>query len=180
VLTAAFTGAGSHDAAPSGAVTFSAASGAFSGQSCTPSGDVLTCTVSYSPSGTLAVGTYNNYLTASIAAGGDYKAASASANLMVAKQVTSIAGFSCTPNSLTQGQSTTCSGTLLSGASGISGQTIAFSAGWFPEGSTMTGSGGSFSIKFDPPTRSDAITASYAGNGNYDSSSATYDVTLKC
>jgi hypothetical protein len=85
VLTAAFTGAGSSDAAPTGTVTFSAATGTFSGQSCASSKDVLTCTVSYKPSGTLAAGTYNNYLTASIVATGDYKAASGYANLTVTK-----------------------------------------------------------------------------------------------
>jgi hypothetical protein len=85
VLTAVFTGAGASDAAPTGTVTFSAATGTFSGQSCVSSKDVLTCTVSYKPSGTLASGTYNNYLTASIVATGDYKAASGYANLTVTK-----------------------------------------------------------------------------------------------
>jgi len=85
VLTAAFTGAGSSDAAPTGTVTFSAATGTFSGQSCASSKDVLTCTVSYKPSGTLAASTYNNYLAASIVATGDYKAASGYATLSVTK-----------------------------------------------------------------------------------------------
>jgi len=84
-LTATFTGAGARDAAPVGSVQFNAASGAFSGQSCSTSKDVLTCTVNYTPSGTLAVGTYGNYITASIAAGGDYQASSGSANLTVTR-----------------------------------------------------------------------------------------------
>jgi large repetitive protein len=82
-LTATFTGPGAKDAAPTGSVQFSAASGAFSGQSCSTGKDVLTCTVTYTPSGTLAVGTYSNYITASLAAGGDYQASSGSANLTV-------------------------------------------------------------------------------------------------
>ncbi len=69
-ITTTFTGAGSGDAAPIGAVTFSAPTGSFSGQSCSTSGDVLKCTVSYKSSGTLATGTYTNYLTAGIQAGG--------------------------------------------------------------------------------------------------------------
>jgi hypothetical protein len=84
-LTALFTGVGTYDAAPNGAVTFSAATGSFSGQSCNTSGDTLTCTVSYKPSGKLAIGTYSNYITASMAAAGDYKAAAGSANLTVIK-----------------------------------------------------------------------------------------------
>jgi hypothetical protein len=84
-LTVAFTGAGSSDAAPTGTVTFSAATGSFSGQSCSSSGDVLKCTVSYKPSGTLAPGTYTNYLRASISADADYKAASGYASLTVTK-----------------------------------------------------------------------------------------------
>ncbi|HUE00825.1 MAG TPA: hypothetical protein VMR62_14735 [Bryobacteraceae bacterium] len=73
LLTAMFAGAGLHDAAPTGAVTFSAPTGTFSGQSCSTATDVLTCTVSYTPSGTLSPGTYNNYLSAAIAAVGDYQ-----------------------------------------------------------------------------------------------------------
>jgi hypothetical protein len=84
-LTAAFSGAGSSDAAPTGTITFGAATGTFSGESCSSSKDVLTCTVSYDPSGTLAAGTYSNYLTASIAAAGEYKAAEGFATLTVAK-----------------------------------------------------------------------------------------------
>ena len=82
-IKATFTGAGAKDAAPTGSVQFSAASGAFSGQSCSTSKDVLTCTVNYAPSGTLPVATYSNYITASIPAGGDYQASSGSANLTV-------------------------------------------------------------------------------------------------
>jgi hypothetical protein len=66
-------------------VTFSAASGSFGGQACSSSGDTLKCTVSYEPGGTLATGSYVNYLKASISAAGDYKAASGSASLTVAK-----------------------------------------------------------------------------------------------
>jgi hypothetical protein len=84
-LTATFTGVGANDAAPSGTVKFGAGSGTFSGQTCSSSGDVLTCTVSYTPSGKLAVGTYNNYLAASITAAGDYKAVTGYANLVVIK-----------------------------------------------------------------------------------------------
>jgi hypothetical protein len=84
-VTATFTGAGSHDAAPSGAVTFSAPTGSFLAQSCTASGDTLTCTANYAPTGKLAVGTYKNYISASIAAAGDYAAASGSVNLTVTK-----------------------------------------------------------------------------------------------
>ncbi|MGD0365540.1 MAG: hypothetical protein ABSC93_32050, partial [Bryobacteraceae bacterium] len=84
-LTVTFTGAGSGDQAPTGAVTFSAASGSFGGQACSSSGDTLKCTVSYEPGGTLATGSYVNYLKASISAAGDYKAASGSASLTVAK-----------------------------------------------------------------------------------------------
>jgi hypothetical protein len=82
-LTATFTGVGTQDAAPTGPVQFGAASGVFGGKSCTTSGDMLTCTVTYKPSGTLAVGTYSNYITTSIAAAGDYKATSGSSNLTV-------------------------------------------------------------------------------------------------
>jgi hypothetical protein len=84
-LTASFTGAGSTVAAPTGTVTFSAATGSFSGQLCSFSGDVLKCTVSYKPSGSLAAGTYNKYLTASIIAAGEYKASSGYATLAVTK-----------------------------------------------------------------------------------------------
>jgi hypothetical protein len=66
-------------------LTFSAATGSFSGQSCSSSGDVLKCTVSYKPSGTLSTGTYTNYLRASISAAGDYKEASGYASLKVTK-----------------------------------------------------------------------------------------------
>jgi hypothetical protein len=82
-LTATFTGAGAKDAAPTGSVQFSAASGSFSGPSCSTNKAVLTCTVNYTPSGTLAVGTYSNYITTSIAAGGDYQASSGNASLTV-------------------------------------------------------------------------------------------------
>jgi hypothetical protein len=80
-----FSGAGLHDAAPTGAVTFSAATGTFSGQSCSTTTDVLTCTVSYTPSGTLSTETYNNYLSAAIAAVGDYQSAKGYATLNVTK-----------------------------------------------------------------------------------------------
>ena len=84
-ITATFTGAGSSDAAPTGTVTFSAPTGSFSGQSCSSSGDVLKCTVGYKPNGTLAVGTYTNYLAAIIQATGDYKPASGYASLAVTR-----------------------------------------------------------------------------------------------
>jgi hypothetical protein len=66
-------------------VTFSAPTGSFSGQSCSSSGDVLKCTVGYKPNGTLAVGTYTNYLAAIIQATGDYKPASGYASLAVTR-----------------------------------------------------------------------------------------------
>jgi hypothetical protein len=46
-------------------------------------GDVLTCKVNYQPSRKLSVGTYQNYLTATMGASGDYKTASGHANLVV-------------------------------------------------------------------------------------------------
>ena len=82
-VTAKFTGAGASLAAPSGTVKFTAATGSFGTKSCSTSGDVMTCTVKYKPSGTLAAGTYSNYVTASITAAGSYKAASGSATLTV-------------------------------------------------------------------------------------------------
>ena len=82
-VTASFTGAGASDAAPNGAVSFSATSGSFSGQSCSSSGDVLTCSVTYHPTGKLGAGTYTNYLSASIVASGDYMAAAGHATLSV-------------------------------------------------------------------------------------------------
>jgi uncharacterized Zn-binding protein involved in type VI secretion len=84
-MTATFTGAGSHDVAPGGAVTFSAPTGTFSGQSCNTAGDVLTCTVNYNPSGKLATGNYNNYIGVSIAAAGDYQSAQGFTSLTVTK-----------------------------------------------------------------------------------------------
>jgi hypothetical protein len=45
----------------------------------------VTCTVTYKPGGILAIGTYDDYLTASITAAGDYKAVSGYANLVVEK-----------------------------------------------------------------------------------------------
>lgn len=84
-LTATFTGAGQPDAAPSGAVTFSAPTGNFSGQSCNKVADVMTCTVSYKPTGKLAVGYYGNYFGVSIAAAGDYRSAECFASLTVTK-----------------------------------------------------------------------------------------------
>jgi hypothetical protein len=73
------------DAAATGAVTFSAATGSFSGWSCSSSGDTLKCTVSYKPSGMLSTGSYANCLKTSISAAGDYKAASGDASLTVTK-----------------------------------------------------------------------------------------------
>jgi hypothetical protein len=84
-ITATFTGEGSKDAAPTGTVSFSAPTGSFSGQSCSSSGDTLKCTASYKPSGTLAAGTYTNYLAAIIQAAGDYRTASGYASLTVTK-----------------------------------------------------------------------------------------------
>ena len=55
----------------------------FSGQSGVSSEGVLTCTVSYKPSGTLASSTYDNYLTASVAAAGGLQALSGYATLSV-------------------------------------------------------------------------------------------------
>jgi len=76
-------GRGASLAAPSGTVKFTAATGSFGTKSCSTSGDAMTCTVKYKPSGTLAAGTYSNYVTASITAAGSYKAASGSATLTV-------------------------------------------------------------------------------------------------
>jgi len=84
-LTATFTGAGQHDAAPTGAVTFSAPTGNFSGQSCNTVADVMTCTVSYKPTGKLAAGYYGNYFGVSIAAAGDYRSTECFASLTVTK-----------------------------------------------------------------------------------------------
>ena len=84
-LTATFTGAGQHDAVPAGAVTFSAATGTFSGQSCNTVEDVMTCTVSYKPTGKLAAGYYGNYFGVSITAAGDYLSAECFASLTVTK-----------------------------------------------------------------------------------------------
>jgi uncharacterized repeat protein (TIGR03803 family) len=84
-LTATFTGAGQRDAAPAGAVTFSAPTGNFSGQSCNAVADVMTCTVSYKPTGRLAAGYYSNYFGVTIAAAGDYQSAECFASLTVAK-----------------------------------------------------------------------------------------------
>jgi uncharacterized repeat protein (TIGR03803 family) len=84
-LTATFTGAGQHDAAPTGAVAFSTPTGAFSGQSCNTVADVMTCTVRYTPTGKLAVGYYGNYFRVSIAAAGDYGSAECFASFTVTK-----------------------------------------------------------------------------------------------
>lgn len=84
-VTATFTGVGPRDAAPDGTVSFSAVTGTLSDQSCKTSQDSLICTVSYEPTGKLAPGTYNNYITASITAAGDYKAASDSTSLKITK-----------------------------------------------------------------------------------------------
>jgi hypothetical protein len=82
-LTMTITGSGA--SAPGGAVTLTAATGSFSAPSCpaTTGSDVTTCTSTYTPSGTLAVGTYSAYITASIAAAGSYAAATGTDSLTV-------------------------------------------------------------------------------------------------
>jgi hypothetical protein len=69
-----------------GAVTCSGAKSIQCGVEFMPAsanGDVLTCKVNYQPSRKLSVGTYQNYLTATMGASGDYKTASGHANLVV-------------------------------------------------------------------------------------------------
>jgi hypothetical protein len=75
--------------------------GSFSPTTCTLS-SACTCTTTYTPSGTLAAGTYSSDITASFAANNNYAVAGGSSTLVVGKATATV-----TLGSLSQTYSTT-------------------------------------------------------------------------
>ncbi len=181
-VSATFTGSGG--VAPSGTVSFSAATGSFLAASCTSSGAVLSCSSTYTPSGTLAANTYTGYITASIMAAGGYTSASGTGTLTVNQQTPTVAvtNVSVDSEAYGSGTATTVTATLSWTGSGVAptgGLSFSSTAagGFGPASCIGTTSPISCSATFTP-TATDApntytLSANFSGDTNYATASST-------
>jgi hypothetical protein len=98
-ITVTATESGSAGVVTGGVVTFGTAGsvgGSFSPTTCTLS-SAGTCTTTYTPSGTLAAGSYSSDITARFTANNNYAAASGSSSLIVGKATATVTLGSLTP-----------------------------------------------------------------------------------
>jgi predicted outer membrane repeat protein len=104
-ITVTSTESGSAGVVTGGVVTFGTAGGvggSFSPTTCTLTAGG-TCTTTYTPSGTLNVGTYASDITASFAANNNYAVADGSSTLTIAAMAQSIGSFTTLPATVTYG-----------------------------------------------------------------------------
>ncbi len=179
-VPASATFIGSGGIAPSGTVTFSAATGSFSAATCTSSGAALSCSSTYTPSGTLAANTYPGYITASTTADGGY---SGTGTLTVNQQTPTVAvtNVSVGSEAYGSGTATTVTATLSWGGSGVTptgGLSFSSTAGgsFGPANCIGTTSPISCSATFTP-TATDApntytLSADFSGDTNYGTASS--------
>lgn len=186
-LTATATASGS-GATPTGTVTFSGYTsyGSLNSATCTLSSGA--CSVTFTPNGTTAVGAYSGAFQGSYNGDGNYGTATASGSLTITAVTPglSVSSLSYAYGSTT-GQTLTATAAAV-GSGATPGGTVTFSGTFTSLGSlsssTCVLSSGSCSVTFTPNGTSAAgnypgiITASLAANGNYNSATATGNVTI--
>jgi hypothetical protein len=147
--------------------TFSIASpatGSFSPATCTLSA-AGTCTTTYTPTGTLAAGTYANDIGASFAAVGSYAAASGTTTLTVT-QVTPSVSLVSSANPVLMQNAVTFTSTVSSSASAPTG-TVSFIDGTVPLGSATLSNGTATFTTSALTVGTHSITAIYSGDTNF-------------
>lgn len=173
-ITVVATESGSSGAVTGGVVTFGktgGATGAFSPATCTLT-VFGTCTTTYTPTGTLAAGTYTNTITASFGAIGGYLAANGTSTLTVVQDAVAVTLAQTAPTSAGTGtgQSTTFTATVTDGTIGTAG-TPTGNVKFF-DGSTLLGTSAltsgvaTLSTTFTA-TGTHSITAVYQGDTNF-------------
>jgi len=182
-ITVTATESGTAGAVTGGVVTFGTAGsvgGSFSSPTCTLSA-AGTCSVTYTPTGTLTPGVYSGDITASFGQIGGYLAASGSSNLTVAK-ATPVITVVASPAAVFLLNPVTLTATLTGvsgGAAPTNGVTI--SVGGTAVGSpTLNGGSPDTAGLLYTPTTAGAlsVTASYAGDSNYNPVSTATATTL--
>lgn len=185
------TESGSSGAVTGGVVTFGktgTATGSFSPTTCTlPVGG--SCTTTYIPTGTLAVGVYTNDITASFSTIGSYAAANGTSTLTItalAPAVTTVSAASSTFGSTT---GITITATESGSGGAVTGGIVTFgTAGgvggsFSPTTCTLTAAG-TCTTTYTPSatlavaTYTNDITASFAAVGNYLAASAANALTI--
>ncbi len=188
-LTVTISGTGvSGDTAPTAVPTMTATTGTFAAVSCSSAGTTETCTVNYTPSGTAPIGNNANYITATLAAGGNYAAATGRDNLLVSQQTptaTMVSPVSTSPTTQTYGalSAFAVSGTLTwtGGSTAPTKSDISFAstaAGAFGSVTCSTGTLTYTCSATFTPTAGDApgtynINLSFSGDTNYASTAST-------
>ena len=170
-----------------GGVGFSG--GSFSAASCgAPSGDTMTCTGSFTPSGNDAVGTYT--FTAAFSGDSNYGASvSTQTGNFAINAASSSTGVICSPNPKTYATSMTCTATINGENGNVKGRgnnkgkplNIAGTVTWSPNmacsPSTVSGYPGvatcSSSSASSLPVGTDTITATYSGDSNHSGSAGS-------
>ncbi len=142
-----------------------------------------TCTSAYSPSGTLAVGTYANDLTVSVAATTNYKAGSATSTLTITKGTPTVSLSAVTAQyGTTTGQAITVTATGDAGAIATFGTAGGVGGSFSPM--TCTISTNTCSSTYTPSgalavgTYTADLTVAVAATSNYNAGSATSTLTI--
>jgi sugar lactone lactonase YvrE len=165
---------GTAGAATGGVVTFSViapATGSFSPTTCTLSA-AGTCTTTYTPTGTLAAGTYTNDIMASFAAAGNYAAASATGTLSVT-QTSTTTTLTASNTAINPNQTVTLTAQVNPGTSGTpTGSVMFFDNGTVLQTVSLIGAAASYAPQLSPGT-AHTITATYSGDMNYLTSTST-------
>jgi hypothetical protein len=193
-VTVTATETGAAGAATGTVVTFSLvspATGSFSPATCTITA-AGTCTTTYTPTGTLAVGTYTNDVKASFAAAGNYNAATATSTLTITQASLSFGTMSFSPTSVTYGSSTAVAISESVSYPGSAAPTgaVTFVLNGVTYTATCTGSSSPLSCTATVPAATVAalaansytVTAAFAGDTNYKSAagnSGTFTVTTQ-
>jgi hypothetical protein len=186
-----WTGAGTPPTAADvsfGGIGFSG--GSFSAASCgAPSGDTMTCTGTFTPSGNDAVGTYT--FTAAFSGDSNYGAsASGQTGNFAINGATSTTSVACSPNPKTYATSMTCTATINGENGNVKGRgnnkgkplnitgTVAWSANMACGTTSVTpGNPGtatcSSSSASSLPVGTDTITATYSGDSNHSGSAGS-------